>query len=344
MTSEHDSQSTSDNSLLRFDKIRRDAIVTGVAAGILCWIVAFFGYALLKSIRHNDVMLHAATLFLQSLYVGAPILGYVAYDKVAKREGILLWMRRFRAGYGDKIRFHTVLGRACSAILFPITIQDSSFRTSFFSGLLRISALLPFWMFLWLVGFIYLSAVVPVSGSILILFALWTALCVCGTWLLLKRTGFVTLRGKEARSKARARFHSLKSNARGLGIGVEILKCDDDIWKEIVLDGLSQAELAIIDISDQTEHILWELSQALTSLGRNRTIVVCEDDPDTMEIAMSKTQKFLEKEGYHLESDWLKRSVVPYPNAQAAIGPKRNKQYETLIRRLRQEIAIRIPT
>ena len=99
--------------------------------------------AVLKSSPGQSSLLDLLILLAQSLLVGAPVLGYVVYSRIARAEVVVVWLRRFRGSYGPRIRFHRLLGASCLGMLHPVTIQDRSFRSSAMFSLPRLWVLVP---------------------------------------------------------------------------------------------------------------------------------------------------------------------------------------------------------
>jgi hypothetical protein len=159
----------------------------------------------LKSLGHQGIVYNLALLLAQSLWVGAPIIGYLVYRELSNTKRLLVWLRRFRPGHENRIRFHRCLGSACAAIAAPITIQDRSFTTSIFSSALRIWLLIPLQHMLWLLGFLLILAVLsPLRSSvnlIMITLCVWTVIYYWGGQIG-RRMGFTTLTGRGGNYKA----------------------------------------------------------------------------------------------------------------------------------------------
>lgn len=339
-----------DRLLTEIEARRRRALVTGIAVGLGSSLLAFLLLAVLNSLPSESVERDLATLLLILLLPGAPGLGYAAYSKVAPVTGVVLWLRRFRGSYGPRVRFHRPLAHACSGMLHPVTIQDSSFRFSFMAAMETLWLAVALIPVAWIVGFAVTLVVFWAlgiltaqsgPGTMLLAVGLWTALYIYGLVELFKRVGVTELRGQAARAEADRRLRLLRSGGHTIVFGVEILKCQDEVWRDVVTEAMSKTDVVIVDITDPTENILWELGVALQRLGREGVLLTIEEGTQLDPLA-AEVCRYLNSHGFgKLTPAQIRQDVFVYPAVQARPGLGRANQLSALAKQLRTEIAVR---
>jgi hypothetical protein len=325
---------------------------------VLGWLV----YAVLKSIPDRGTLLDLLMGLVESVIVAAPILGYVAYSRMTRPDGVLVWLRRFRGSYGKRIRFHRIIGAASSGMLYPVTVQDNSFKASVSFSALRLWILIPFWLFLWIIGVFVVAGLVfvassskPSVSSFLLATLVWTVVLSWATSKVLTRAGFISLPRNlsQARKEARRRLQAGLQGKRRSGSGVDVLKCEDEvlkdgntqeIWKPVVSEVLSLADMAIIDVTDVSPNISWELSQVLTHLDKDRILLAVEEGSTTPDRLASKLRGLLTPStGQAVTNEWVRAALFTYPAKQAPPSPRRRQQYDRATKQLRRELDRRMP-
>jgi hypothetical protein len=234
-----------------FRRRRYRAVLTGLIAGISSWISLF--------------LLLGWVLPSRELTTGsiALAIGLIAYCRPLRTRGIVLWLRRFHLRRSRRILFDHVLKAACSQLAQPITIQDSSFRTSQMSALftsLWAFPLIVFGFFLLFIAFIlvYLLTVdiidvdTGLSGVFFVCIFLSVGLAV-GVWVYasvlyhaLSSVGYITLTEQQAIQSAQGIIRGIKYG-ESLQMGFRILKCGNSFWRDIVLLFIECADLVVID-------------------------------------------------------------------------------------------------
>jgi hypothetical protein len=133
-----------------------------------------------------------------------------------------------------------------------------------------------------------------------------------------------------------------------LGNGVEVLKVarTGDEWKLVIREALARADLAIVDVSDVTDPIIWEMGQALQQLHRDRILLVAEEHS----VRAHALRKRLVDAGLTAPTQyWIESALLFYP----ALGTYESwdfvkqtrdflKQTRVFENRLRREIARRV--
>ena len=146
-----------------------------------------------------------------------------------------------------------------------------------------------------------------------------------------RRLGYRTLAGDGARRQLRAELAAIKAGRRWSTLGVEVSRCNDNVWQEVVTEALSAADLAVVDISDLTSNLQWELHEAMRTLSERRVILVYPEESGSPEEMLANL-----KGG---PTDTPGARLVAYPPAQPAIGWGGRRYFKAFAGRLRTEIA-----
>ncbi|MEU6372191.1 hypothetical protein [Streptomyces sp. NPDC046909] len=313
-----------------------------VGAGVLLASVLVLGWA---QNRPSSTALDLVSMLAQSVMVGAVWIGYAVYVKRATRPGLVVWLRRFRPDQGDRIRFHRALGTACFGFASAVTLQDPSFNTSLVSAGYRVWFLAPVLCVLWVVGLFALALLMYAAGTMnegLFVFGIlfWTALFVWGATELLRRRG--VLSRQLSPEQTAVHLDAVRRGERRVGEGVEVIKvmesAGSERWKGAVAQALDRADLAVVDVSDVTPQIEWELREVFRRLWPKRILLVAQDDKARADVLSAQLRAMGVRDA---TVPWVQESLLPYPAAQAA-WPKTNAQYADLVRRLRRAVAERV--
>jgi hypothetical protein len=249
------------------------------------------------------------------------------------------------------MRFHLLLGRACFGLASPVTIQDSSFKSSVLATSRQYWIIGPLVGMLGVVGIVLLTMPIlvdplPSRGVRLPLIFGWLGLLHVVGYRVLRRLGVVS-RNWSAEQVAK-HLDAVRRGQRLLGHGVEVLKVarTGDEWKLVIREALARADLAIIDVSDVTDPIIWEIDQALRQLHRDRILLVAEE----RSVRAHALRKRLADEGITASTQyWIERASLFYPAPgkyeswdfakQTRDFVKQTRDFEN---RLRREIAWRV--
>ena len=218
-----------------------------------------------------------------------PFTAFVLGQKLAARRlhtrHLILWLRRFHGGPIRGISFPTILGLACSGLALPITLQDDQYAYSFEAG--RYRSLRFFDIVAPLIGFtivggsvFFLSvafySVNPGIPGLIVFSFIGVALIV---WLVRRQRslGVLPLASTNLDSHLRALLGSLREDPRrvpGIG-GLVVIKVPDECWREAVLVTLERCALVIIDVTELSDSLKWELSASVNALPTDRIILAC---------------------------------------------------------------------
>jgi hypothetical protein len=115
-----------------------------------------------------------------------------------------------------------------------------------------------------------------------------------------------------------------------------IFKCPDAVWQQVVNFALSRASAVIIDVSDLTANVLWELKTALETHRPESVLITFGFPKGSREELPSTVRAQLEKE---VASEILARlRVLYYPAEQPPPGLSRGRLYTDLSQRLLTEL------
>jgi hypothetical protein len=82
--------------------------------------------------------------------------------------------------------------------------------------------------------------------------------------------------------------------------GVIVIGVPDESWRKAVLMTMARCALVIIDLSDPSENLEWELSTAVTTLSPERVVIAC-----------ARTDQQSEDVARHFMGQTLLRAVAP---------------------------------
>jgi hypothetical protein len=168
---------------------------------------------------------------------------------------------------------------------------------------------------------------------------LWTVLLAFAIRGLLKRFGFV--RVSPVGGSADGVLRSVHAGQDPAGLGVTILAPVPAEWKATVERTFARAAVILVDVSELTDSVAWEVSRAV-EIGRMRQLLlICERT--RADASAHELSNALVKLGRTPSTAReLAQSMVLYPDSQAPIGPGRRRQYRDLARLFRLEMATKI--
>lgn len=317
---------TAEDMLADAKRRRRAAVAEAISAGIAVnvAIVVFFAIA-------------AGRVGFSWLW--GFIVGIAAFNYRYRRRGSLLWLRRFRPSYAERMRFHSALARACEGLLIPVTVQDASFSASMLGAMQRRWVPLLFVGAGFLFGLVLVAPLATVTDSVAALIVVLLAWAVVYGWLvvvLLRRAGFTELAGDAGRARARRSLEDAAAGHRAPGQGLEVLKCEDAIWRDVVAYGLRTATVVLIDLSEPTESLAHEVTLARRAVDDARLLIAIDDDTDPRG-ATARLNELLAPDP-PVTSEWVEARLVRYPSRLASMSG-RKRQYDDLTRALRERIA-----
>jgi hypothetical protein len=340
---------------------RRKAAMIGCAAFALVFALFIVDYSSLSESARSLLGARKASPILDGfififLYSSALAVGFIIYFRMTRVDKYVLWLRRFHRRQPERLRFAMLLNRCAPCLCIPITVQDTAFRSSYYSSGARFFLVLPIIISLgsviWILsGTILLYSlnffvIEPTIGKWIDVFLIagsfvppiWFAYAVSKYFI---GRGYITLEPANAVQKVRATLRRMTHRTLGFN-GVLIFKCPDQAWQEVVHLLVSEASAVIIDVSELTENVLWELRTSLQSRAAQSVLLAFgvttggrEELPDHVRSELSKIIG-----GEHLSE----LHVFYYPAEQPQPGPSRGRLYYNLFHKLSAQLSACIET
>lgn len=240
-----------------------------------------------------------------------------------------MWLRRVQSESGDAFRISRVIDGLSSYGVAALTLQDREIQLSFAQ---RYDGLAPmFWiLFIPLVlGPAYLlgpgsqsaqpaildlpsgrdlqtggalafgAFFAPIAVAIVFVFGLTAALlAVMLTAGFVGPIGSMLSRGRDDYAQLPRLLERIK---RGKGQrGPAIVRVSDEHWREAVRASLAAVDVAIIDVSDVSEHVAWEIGEAVKACGAAALVFIRREDADFTDKAKAAVQAALGRAPRHI--------------------------------------------
>lgn len=275
------------------------------------------------------------------------VVGYLTYYRMIRTEKYIIWLRRFHRSEPKRFRFNMLLKRACLGLCVPITVQDSVFRTSYYAAWSRMFLVYPIVMgvgsLLYLLCAVTITVpltMVGVGEGLAFKLGFLMALVPLGLFVYavkkqVVRRGHVALSPRNAIEVVGSTLLRI-TQRKLLFNGVMIFKCPNEVWQQVVSLVISRASAVIIDVSDLTENVLWELRISLEKHRPESVLLSFGVPMDTREELPSTTLTELEKV---VSSDKLSRLRVFYYPAEVP-HPSFGLWFYSLSKRLTEELAV----
>ena len=187
----------------------------------------------------------------------------------------ILWLRKFRPRSLRGFKFETCLFDACNCLGTPFTIQDQSYSYSSAISMGLRAILLPAFLVLALLAVQLAPNLLPGYGnqSVFYFFALVIAGMVVLYVSIPRWFGVKRVIDTGTGEQLNAQIQKIK---RGHVAGVTaavVLRCSPASWRTVVKKAQEFAALVVIDVTDLSENVLWELETAV-SLKEPQMIVL----------------------------------------------------------------------
>jgi hypothetical protein len=188
----------------------------------------------------------------------------------------VLWLRRFNDRQQESF-LHSLVSEACHSWSTIITLQDSTFRRSHSRALQYAFDVSMFGMLVFYIPLLFLVAILVSLFSagdhdklsqetLIVLGALFGLIAVFVYW----RHLYSYVSGPKALEKTQKILQRCKTQPldfiHGLIADFHIVACDDANWQAVVCACLAGVAAVLIDISDLTDNLAWELQAAFRVL------------------------------------------------------------------------------
>ncbi len=277
----------------------------------------------------------------------AIIVGFFVYLRMIRANKYVVWLRRFHRDEPTRLRFNLLLNRVCPGLCVPITLQDSVFKTSYYSSGSRMILVAP--VVFGLATLLYLLCALTIGvgmgmlgvgngldialGLVIALVPLVFFGHAIKTQMF--RRGHVELTVSKAAAEVDSTLQKITQRKLGFQ-GVMIFRCPDVVWRQVVSVAISRASAVIIDVSDLTENVLWELKSALETKHPESVLITFGFPQGSREELPSSVRAQLEKEVG--SESVLRLRVFYYPAEQPPPGLSRSRLYTDLSNRLSTEL------
>jgi hypothetical protein len=330
--------------MLTRTKIERNKRIkaTVKAAGISS-LIALFVFMVLEIFGLHDFS--KVSIFVFCFATFALITRYTRNDR------FILWLRHFQPRNSRKLRFGILLF-FCSDLFIPITLRDSSYSRSIGSAIIRFFtcsiflsavAALPLSL-LFLIPVIYVSASFDLISEktilpIIIVGFLLGFIPVI-TYLYFKKrvhgiAGSYLLSIASCLSEVDLILSKTLQRAYPWSDSV-IIQCPDEVWQEVVTFVIERSSIVLIDVSELTDNVIWEIQTLLIKKKLNRIIVANGIKAGDLEQLPPLTSEILQA---IVGEDQLRQiRKFYYPIEHPRIGWKSIKLYWKLLTKLREEL------
>ncbi len=264
-----------------------------------------------------------------------------------------MWLRRFQSERGDDFRPSRVIDKLSRHGISAITLQDRDVKLSFEQRRNRLAPM--FWFFFAPIALVlsyagytsfqkaqedFANQAAPASANIaealvqafvqaigqaivLVIIIAVFALAVIASavlfFLVAALAGPLGAIFSGKRDDFRRLPGLLERMKRGKGRrGASIVRISDAHWREAVSASLGAVDVAIIDLTDVSEHVAWEIGEAVKGCGASGLVFICSDTKGGLsEAARSIVRSALGREP---------GDIVLYPARRGASGERFAKQ------------------
>ncbi len=323
------------------------ALIASLPAVAAIGVMAFLAYTVLTDQR-EDLAAEGGYIVLAILALFAFLFFVVArwtYDAVhaalTPQRVQAMWLRRFQAESGDTFRTSRIIDRLSRHGVSALTLQDRDVQLSFEQRRNRLAPI--FWLLFIPIGLLIGYALwngwqearadimdlppaqdlrtgignvigaflgLLVVGILLIAgFFLGIMATVVIVMLLAAISGPIGAMLSKNRDDFQGLPRLLKRLQRGKRRGASVARISDANWREAVCSSLAAVDVAIIDLSNVTENIAWEIGEALRACGPQGLVFISREGARMSDAARNAVRNALGREP---------GAVVTYPTHQGA--------------------------
>jgi hypothetical protein len=246
------------------------------------------------------------------------------------RERLVLVLRRFRRYDKEARALPDFVGDVCAGLAVPITIQDASFKGELPLGLQALQRYVaPFVAAGAAIGAMLLFAGrSEMTSPIGVAIGLGTFLggyALAAQWF--RRRG-VFRADDENYARALEKLLSWVRTQRGFYSGTRVMTFPDSRWREAVVTCLREADAIVVDVTDLSPNVGWEIRQTFDLVPAESIIVAWRTGADGTAVTMSDfTRRTLEA---LVGPDKLARCTHrPYPQSRDSIPAVLNDVFAT---------------
>lgn len=254
-------------------------------------------------------------------------------------DRVVVWLRRANIGRLQAYNFQRALDDACRGFGIPITIQDGATRFSWHQFAVEFLKERIFtWLFIYFIFCFVAIGLLPQNWAFPVAMSIWTM--IVGA---MARRAY--LRAFFTMDVGTARNHLLKliSSIRckeDLYAGVSVIHCGGAFWRNVVRIALSNAEVALVDVTKVTEHLTWELEQSMERLNPEGIILLYAHCEGVGQKLPKSTQK--QVSAVIGDKNFHRCQVFTYPASYGPLGILNFRLFQKVKRKLTLTIATAI--
>ena len=257
------------------------------------------------------------------LFVGIVLFAFYAFNKLQRNEYVVVWLRRFNPS-DEALPIQKHILTFSHGKFNVITLQDQSFPVSYASfyhrwgHLAMIPVALPI-LFAIPAGVMAfaMEALFDISMEVFLsLFILLFLVIAVGTGIAFRK--FVRKKtpleiGEAIDIKKIEKMAFKIRSKKGLNPGVIVLSTDNRLWKEAVVASIKVADAILLDISDFSENLQWEIKTTLAMVRPEKVVLLlCNDGVRAVE-ASAVLQRLLGRRPTYEEAAGI--TVIQYARA-----------------------------
>lgn len=230
----------------------------------------------------------ASLVFLPLLLLFLVVQNFVTrgFWRVGGCGKVVLWLRRFHRRDLRRFPFGSLLSEAMSKLGTPVTIQDSTYRSTFNAIIAKgslamfaaigFSALMSFMVVMLFTG-LFIEAFPDMEnkeGWPLVLLGLTMPIIAVLTFVrTVRRLGYRRFRQSSAVGKSDDFCGKVRAG-RGAH-ALQIWRCGDSFWQDVVARMLEQSDAVVMDVTELGENLTREMKMMRSKVPAGRVILVC---------------------------------------------------------------------
>lgn len=268
----------------------------GAIAGSIIGLVVFMETAVASMNWLVDEFFVGLAYIFASFFIIAGVLSLVykvLYGRLRPRK-TLLWLRRFHLTDKRQFPIDKVIRDSRYYVIAPHTIRDPRMAAEKSASSTPGLALKMLRWFIVVISVLFAIAIFIIWA--LMEFVAWDpeiAAIVAGyfaiatiVWfvagLIVKRTGFDSLpRKPEAAVKDLDTYYERAKRGRHATGAVRIFKAHDDNWQDVVARAIERSDLILIDVTQLTENIEWEIKSVFAAKDPEAIILAMQAEPNS---------------------------------------------------------------
>ena len=280
----------------------------------------------LKAARWLPIWL-PAFLFSRGTFLGA--ISTRLKGSYFRGDRVVVWLRRFNISWKQSFYFHRALNEACRGFGIPIKFSWHKLTVEFTrEPIFR-------WLFVYLLICIVAVWLLPKDWAYPVAMSIW--IIILG--IMARRAylrAFLSLDAETARNQILDLISKIRCK-EDLYDGVSVVRCADSFWRDVVGLALSNADLALVDVTDFTENLKWELEQSIRKLKPEAVILIYAHSGGLDQELPKSTRK--EVAAVIGDEISLRCQVFTYPVSYGSFGILNAVLFQKVKRKLTKTIA-----